>query len=424
MNFGTELRRLRTAAGMSLTDLSKAIHYSRSHLSKVETGAKKPSPDLARLCDTALDCGGVLVRLGPVEPALAAVPHIESKAVWLLCMDDAGRSRFVTAGAAEVEATGLFSGAAAAARSAPTFMVEDAAVSPLASYRAIFTQMRQLGQHAGPETLLPMLIAATHTLHALGTRSSGADRTETLLLAAHFAEYTGWMAQESDNIGYAAWWTDRAVGYASAAGDAGMASYALVRRALVSMYQHDAKETVALAQQAKRASCRPRIRGLAAQREAQGHALAGNRDACMAALDEARRLLASDPGDGDQGRPVLGSTYVPDPVAVATGWALFDLGDPRAAAAVLRTEYDRIPRHALRSRARFGARFALALACSSQVDEACVVGDLVVDEFVQVRSATIRSDVSMLARTLRRWQRHAPADRLGRRLTDALHLPR
>lgn len=35
-DFGAELKRLRTAAGLSLHDLSVQIHYSRGHLSKVE----------------------------------------------------------------------------------------------------------------------------------------------------------------------------------------------------------------------------------------------------------------------------------------------------------------------------------------------------------------------------------------------------
>src|SRR5882757_8804044 len=52
--FGTEMRRRRLAAGHSLSTLSALVHYSRSHLSKVETGAKPPSADLARRCDAAL----------------------------------------------------------------------------------------------------------------------------------------------------------------------------------------------------------------------------------------------------------------------------------------------------------------------------------------------------------------------------------
>ncbi|NBH03695.1 helix-turn-helix transcriptional regulator, partial [Amycolatopsis sp. SID8362] len=36
--FGAELRRLRHAAGLSLTELADRVHYSKGYLSKVETG--------------------------------------------------------------------------------------------------------------------------------------------------------------------------------------------------------------------------------------------------------------------------------------------------------------------------------------------------------------------------------------------------
>jgi transcriptional regulator with XRE-family HTH domain len=60
--FGEELRRRRLEAGLSLTALSAAVHYSKAQLSKVERGLKAPSRDLSRLCDGALRAGGALRR--------------------------------------------------------------------------------------------------------------------------------------------------------------------------------------------------------------------------------------------------------------------------------------------------------------------------------------------------------------------------
>lgn len=59
-NFGAELRRIRTAAGWSLTDLSNRVHYSKGYLSKVENGVTPPNDALAALCDTELGTGGTL----------------------------------------------------------------------------------------------------------------------------------------------------------------------------------------------------------------------------------------------------------------------------------------------------------------------------------------------------------------------------
>ena len=69
--FGARLRRLRRAAGMSLADLSKVVHYSKSYLSKVECGLKPPTADLAERCDRALLADGELLELSPPRPAPA-----------------------------------------------------------------------------------------------------------------------------------------------------------------------------------------------------------------------------------------------------------------------------------------------------------------------------------------------------------------
>nr|WP_272925635.1 MULTISPECIES: helix-turn-helix domain-containing protein [unclassified Streptomyces] len=66
--FGECLRRLRVDRGMSLADLSRVAHYSRGYLSKVETGQKPPTADVARGCDEALGAAGALIALAPPQP--------------------------------------------------------------------------------------------------------------------------------------------------------------------------------------------------------------------------------------------------------------------------------------------------------------------------------------------------------------------
>ncbi|MCM2424958.1 nSTAND1 domain-containing NTPase [Streptomyces sp. RKAG337] len=61
--FAAELRRLRGLQGMSLTGLARSIHYSKGYLSKIETGGKPPTLDIARRCDDVLKADGALVRL-------------------------------------------------------------------------------------------------------------------------------------------------------------------------------------------------------------------------------------------------------------------------------------------------------------------------------------------------------------------------
>lgn len=60
--FGAELRRHRTAAGMSQDDLGHAISYSGALVGRVEMAERMPSQDFADRCDEALNTGGFFSR--------------------------------------------------------------------------------------------------------------------------------------------------------------------------------------------------------------------------------------------------------------------------------------------------------------------------------------------------------------------------
>jgi transcriptional regulator with XRE-family HTH domain len=64
--FGAELRRLRSAAGMSQEDLGQQVAYSGSLVGMVETARRAPTRDFAERCDGALGTGGALARLWPL----------------------------------------------------------------------------------------------------------------------------------------------------------------------------------------------------------------------------------------------------------------------------------------------------------------------------------------------------------------------
>ncbi|MEV5175380.1 helix-turn-helix domain-containing protein [Streptomyces flaveolus] len=71
-SFPAELRRLRQQRGLSLADLARQTHYSKGYLSKIETGAKRATVDVARRCDQILRADGELLRL--VAPPRTAEP--------------------------------------------------------------------------------------------------------------------------------------------------------------------------------------------------------------------------------------------------------------------------------------------------------------------------------------------------------------
>ncbi|MGV9423941.1 helix-turn-helix domain-containing protein [Streptomyces sp. NPDC003656] len=387
--FGPELRRLRQVAGLSLTQFSMALNYDKGHLSKVERGKRSASSELARRCDAFLGANGELQGL---------VDHPEPGS------DSADTSVCPSLGTVRRRAVlAAGTGALIDLRPKGDGQASSAAESLLPSYRAQFDQLRQLGQSTAPRALLPLLEIQTHRIAELVADVPSTVRAPVLLLASRFAEFTGWMAQEAGDSGAALDWTDEAAELARAGGDPHLGSYALVRRALVTLYGGDAASTIALASRAQSHELPPRVRGLAAQREAQGHALAGDERGCLRSLDKARELLDSD--DARSGaEPVIGTTHVSDPAAMTTGWCLYDLGHPKAAAEVLDRECRRLPPNALRTRTRYGFRRSLAHAASGEVEHACAIAGKLLGLMPAVPSATVHSDIRRLAQELSRFR--------------------
>jgi transcriptional regulator with XRE-family HTH domain len=389
-SFGEELRRKRVTAGFSLAQLAQMVHYSKGQLSKVERGIKTPSRDLARLCDAALEAGGELASLASAGPA--------------------SRRQVLAVGALTVPAIRLRSTAAAG----------NLAHADLSgTFCSLFDHYRKLGQTTDPSVLIPVLAAQTNVIQEIARNAGERTGRTLLIITSRYAEYTGWLVQETGIDSGALWWTKRAVDLATAAGDSDFAAYSLVRHALVTLYRGDAVQTTQLAARAQESALTPRIRGLAAAREAQGHAIAADYNSAMRALDRASTLLKAANLDADQF--VVGTRNVTDPAEMTKGWCLYDLGRPRDAARIIDQQLTAIPAEATRARARYGARRALAHAAAGDIDYACQLTAGLLDDVTRVRSATIATDLRALARTLGRYQKNRAVRDLSPRLGMALH---
>ena len=387
--FGEELRRKRLAADLSLAQLADIVHYSKAQLSKVERGIKTPSYDLARLCDAALAANGELASLARPGPAsrrqVLAVSALAAPAICLGSSVGSGNDEYT-------DLTGIFS-------------------TQLHHYR-------KLGQATDPAALIPVLAGQLAVIQEVAAHAGRHSSQPLLLIASRYAEYTGWLVQETGSDLGALRWTRRAIDLASAAGDSHFAAYGLVRHALMTLYRGDAAQTTQLAERAQVGTLPPRIRGLAAAREAQGHAIAADYSSTMRALDRASVLLSAGPTDA--GQPVIGTANLTDPAEMIRGWCLYDLGRPRDAAGIIDGQLATIPDGATRARARYGVRRALAYATAGDIDHACRLTGTLIDDLMQVRSATITTDLRALARTLGRHQKSPVVRDLSPRLGTAL----
>lgn len=410
--FGALLRHCRLDAGLSITQLSLRINYSKGWISKIENGRRPANEMFAKLCDQELGAGGRLLAALPRKQNATADTSGGDGDVWVLELDD-DSLRFAEMPRGQVLGISAVLGYAVTRNARP--VVDERILGVL---RTTFDQYRTLGTMTSPSVVLAQVIAHAHTLRTLAADNPEPMRSDLLLLAARVAEYAGWMSQEAGQEADARRWTNRAVAFA-AGRDPHIATYALVRHAEMAMYRHDPRQTVELARRAQQdRAAGPRILGLAARCEAQGHALAGDMRGYQVALARAAGLLAiREDTDG----PVFGSASVADEVSLARGWALYDLGRPGAAAELLDQQLDTIPATARRARARFGVRRALAHAQAGEVDQACVAARDVLADAASVDSATIRLDLLELSRTLGRWNTHRAVQELRPELVTMLH---
>jgi tetratricopeptide (TPR) repeat protein/transcriptional regulator with XRE-family HTH domain len=65
VSFGAALRQARHSAGLSLADLARHGHYSKGYLSRIESGERRPTSQLAARCDEVLGADGALAALVP-----------------------------------------------------------------------------------------------------------------------------------------------------------------------------------------------------------------------------------------------------------------------------------------------------------------------------------------------------------------------
>ena len=399
---GVELRRLRLAAGLSIAELARRTHYSKGHISKVETGLKPPSPEFVRAMDSAVQAAGQLIALATVRP--------KSDRVASGVEPEAGSHAWAA------ESGGVEAGADAGAPAAAVGFEGDAS---LEAFRSALGSLRDLGQVLDPASVVEMVKPYILVLRQLAQSAEPAVRSDVSLLGSRFAEFAGWMAQEMGDDVAALRWTDEAAELARAAGDRDLIAYANVRRANIALYQQDAYGTIAFSQQAQAMECSDRIKGLAAQREAQGHALVGNYDAFRRCISLSARLLSHSAGSAT-GELVLGSVRIPDTVALAEGWSLHDLGRSAEAAEILTALLERTPGRSMRARARIGARLALALASIREIDRASKIIQPMLEQGNASRSATVRADLRQLARVLNRWSADPAVRRIMPELSAAL----
>lgn len=389
--YGAELRRRRMTAGKTLEALGGEVYLSRAYLGKIEQGCARGSYQQALALDGALNAHGELAtlfldecaRVGPVAP-------------------DTG---ILTKDAREPDPYDGLNDSAAVA-SAMTDPQELAATAT-----AQLERLRIRSHQAGPFAVLRDLGENVAVLYQHATASPAASARPIWQVALRYAELLGWTAQETGHDDIALRWTLASADWAREIEDGDACGYALIRLSQWSRRRGDAAAAIEYARRAGAVPrISPRIAQFAAQREAQACALAGDAAAFRHALDRLGDLAGrAAAGEGaDPSEPQWGP--LPDPAfegsRLLEATCLVDLGDFATAASLFSQQMGRLSANRT-GYARIGIRQAIAYANVGEPERACEVALGFLPTVARQGSASLRGDLSRLARTLNRHRRRS-----------------
>jgi len=247
--FGAELRRLRTARGLSLRGLAKLVHYSRTVLWEWEQGHKIPLSDAVVRLDQALDADGALaVHMPYPNGNTDRLAHV------------ARRPRSVDA----------------------------AAVDALAGMLAT---MRRLEDSVGAGPLVEPTAGQLRLVESLADEARGPIRLRVIDLAGQWAQFAGWLCAATGQPAKARDRYARTLEYATESGSRDLIATSLSMRGNLAWMARRPGPVVGLSAAAAENANSPGVRAMALQQEARGHAVMGQVDDVRRLFDEAERAM-------------------------------------------------------------------------------------------------------------------------------------
>jgi tetratricopeptide (TPR) repeat protein len=322
---------------MSLRELARLAHCSKTHVADLESGRRAPTLPIATALDDALEAKGELVALA----------------------DD--RQRAVVWPAASMDALPPV----AAILNDPRRHVDGSVVVHL---RVQLDASKADDGALGPSAALPkvqvVLAAVTHSVREVQPHL----RRQLLAVGAEAAEFVGWLYRDLGDLPTATYWYDRAIEWAQEADDGPMQGYVLLRKSQLAYDRRDALKVLTLAEAAglDRWQLPAQVRAEVAQQRARGYAMVGEpMDRVERALGEAIQWLDEfESGRGNSGAH-LSSAYSRADLTLRTASCYIEAGQP-ARAAGLYQEVLQGTSLSRRDQGYFQARRAFSLALAGQ----------------------------------------------------------
>ncbi|MEU4216196.1 hypothetical protein [Actinoplanes sp. NPDC026623] len=259
----------------------------------------------------------------------------------------------------------------------------------------------------GPRALLPVITAHADSIERLAQHAGGETLDNLLTVGAGYAEFAGWLSQDSGDPAGAIAWYRRALEWAEAGQDERMAAFVMTRRAVQAIGSRNGALAARLARVSLRSESpeTARIRTIAAQTEALGHAVHHEAFEADRALGLAELLLADGgadtPEDGDpsSGRYCDMGLYL----NISRAKVHLELGRAEEAVSAFTTVLETLPPDYHRDRGQYLSRLAQAYALGKDPDVACSHAEESLAIAVATGSSRTINDLRHLSGQLRPW---------------------
>ena len=141
----------------------------------------------------------------------------------------------------------------------------------------------------GPRYLVPTVQSQLPLIDRLCQATRGPDHTEVLAVAAQFAEFCGWLYQDSGKPDSAVFWTNHALDYAQELNDPQLIAYIMMRKSNIATESGKPGYGLGLANAALNAFdvLTPRIRAVSLRTRANAQALLAERRDFEESVDQA-----------------------------------------------------------------------------------------------------------------------------------------
>jgi hypothetical protein len=263
-----------------------------------------------------------------------------------------------------------------------------------------------LGEHVkadalvGPRYLVPVVQSQLPLIERLCQASRGSDRREVLAVGARFAEFCGWLYQDSGQEDSATFWTNRALDYAYELSDPQVIAYIMMRKSNIATDFGHPGHGLGLANGALTAAeeLTPRLRAVSLRQQANAFAMLSERPEFERSVDLA--IVQASAG-AEQDADDLAAYCTPSFVAMEAGMSWLQLGQAEAAVRVFEQSLAAWPAgRETRDRGICRARLATATAVQGDTGRSCLAGAEAVMIGRSTGSARIRRQLRALTREL------------------------